>query len=193
MLRKYLLAMVMIAGLRNAASGQSTTVDSYANQLLFDVFREQPHPAVQEFLKLYVPSLLDKRTTARGTESSFDLETHGFVFLEHPFFKTNFRNGKLEFYCRRYKSVLGVQVDDVHLWFYFDTQADGETAFGKLIDTFKPVSTKNYIHTANGSMIAEFTDTKNTKGFGKVQVLLMPEDTDKTKFKMLFSLGNNLP
>lgn len=193
MFRKWLTALVLLVLLCNVTSGQSLTVDGYANKLLFSVFKEQPDPAVHDFLKLYVPSLLEKRTTARGTDSKFDLETHAFVFLQHPFFNTTFRNGKLEFDCRRYVDTKSVQVDDVHLWFYFDTQSDGETAFGKMIETFKPVSTKNFIHTANGSMIAEFTDAKDTKGFGKVQVFLMADDTDKTKFKMLFSLGNNLP
>jgi hypothetical protein len=115
------------------------------------------------------------------------------VFLEHPHFKSAFRNGKLEFDCRRYNDTRGVQVDDVRLWFDFDTQLEGETAFVQIVDTLKPISPKNFVHTANGAMIGEFTDTKNTKGFAKVQVYLMTDDIDKTKFRILFALGNSMP
>jgi hypothetical protein len=191
--RKCFLAPLLFVLLYNDASAQSLTVDSYANQLLFNVFKEKPDPVIQDFLKAYIPSMLDKKTVAQGSgDNKFTLESHGFVFLEHPHFKPAFRNGKLEFDCRRYSDTRGVQVDDVRLWFYFDTQQEGETAFAQMVDILKPISLKNYIHSANGAMIGEFTDTKNTKGFSKVQAYLMTDEIDKTKFRILFALGNTL-
>jgi hypothetical protein len=194
MFRKFLLAALFFVLLYNDASGQSLTVDSYANQMLFNVFKEQPDPAVQEFLKMYIPSMLNKKTGAQPTgDNKFKLESHTFVFLEHPHFKTAFTNGKLEFDCRRYNDARGVQVDDVHLCFNFDTQQEAETAFSQMVDALKPISPKNYIHSANGAMIGEFTDTKNTKGFAKVAIYLTTDSIDKTKFRLLFLLGNSIP
>jgi hypothetical protein len=194
MFRKCFLASLLFVLLCNDTSAQTLTVDSYANQMLLNVFKDQPDPVIQDFLKRYIPSMLDKKTVAQGSgDNKFKLESHGFVFLEHPHFKSAFRNGKLEFDCRRYNDTRGVQVDDVRLWFYFDTQLEGETAFVQIVDTLKPISPKNFVHTANGAMIGEFTDTKNTKGFAKVQVYLMTDDIDKTKFRILFALGNSMP
>jgi hypothetical protein len=194
MFRKCFLASLLFVLLCNDTSAQTLTVDSYANQMLLNVFKDQPDPVIQDFLKRYIPSMLDKKTVAQGSgDNKFKLESHGFVFLEHPHFKSAFRNGKLEFDCRRYNDTRGVQVDDVRLWFYFDTQLEGETAFVQIVDTLKPISPKNFVHTANGAMIGEFTDTKNTKGFTKVQVYLMTDDIDKTKFRILFALGNSMP
>jgi hypothetical protein len=194
MFRKCFLASLLFVLLCNDTSAQTLTVDSYANQMLLNVFKDQPDPVIQDFLKRYIPSMLDKKIVAQGSgDNKFKLESHGFVFLEHPHFKSAFRNGKLEFDCRRYNDTRGVQVDDVRLWFYFDTQLEGETAFVQIVDTLKPISPKNFVHTANGAMIGEFTDTKNTKGFAKVQVYLMTDDIDKTKFRILFALGNSMP
>lgn len=194
MFRKCLLAGFLMAFLYTNTNAQSLTVDSYANQLFFNIYKDQPDAAIRDFLKLYVPSLLDKKTTAApaGARNQYSMEVHSFVFTQHPYFKTNFTNGKLEFECRRYDDARGIQVTDVRLWMGFDSQEDAETAFSKLIATFQPLSTKEKIKPDNGALKAQFSDTKATSGFSKVTIRLTPDNMDRSKFRMLFELGNEL-
>lgn len=187
MTRKSIWAAIVLLALHTPLRSQTVTLDSYANQLLFNVFKE-PAPEIREFLKLYIPSLLDKKNDqpAAGKQR---FESHGFIFMEHPFFKSAFANGKVEFDCRRYVDTKELRVDNVRLWLNFDTQQEAETAFGQIVQTLKPVCPKNRVYTENGSLNAELIDTKSASGFNRLQLFLATDYTDRSKFGLLVVPG----
>jgi hypothetical protein len=195
MLRKYLLASFFLLILLGRSNGQSLTVESYTNQLLFTIFQNQPDTAIRPFLRLYAPALLEKKAIPEGPAaagSSSSIEIHSFIFTKHPYFKSTFSSGKLELYCQRFNDARGLQVYDIKLWFEFDTQQDGEIAYSKLIETFMPISKARNLSSSSGSMKAEFSDSKESKGLSKIQFRLTADNLDKKMFKILFELGNDL-
>ncbi|MEO7530082.1 MAG: hypothetical protein ABIS69_01685, partial [Sediminibacterium sp.] len=189
--RRCLLVGFLFVILLNTTNGQSFTVDTYSNQLLFNIFKDQPDSTVRSFLRLYAPSLLDKKMiqdpgSSTGNKNQYTYEVHSFIFTSHPYFKSSFSNGKLELYCRRSHDEKSVQVYDVKLWFEFDTQQEAEMAQTRLIETFTPISTNQHFSSANGFMRAEFSDKKVTTGFNKIQFRLTADNLDRTRFKILF-------
>jgi hypothetical protein len=193
--RKFFLAVFILLVLFGRANGQSLTVESYTNQLLFNIFINQPDTSIRPFLRLYAPSLLEKKAIPEGISSSGNMgsnEIHSFVFTKHPFLKSTFNSGKLELYCQRFNDARGLQVYDIKLWFEFDTQQDGEIAYSKLIETFMPISKARNLSSSSGSMKAEFSDSKESKGLSKIQFRLTADNLDKRMFKILFELGNDL-
>lgn len=192
MTRKSLLVVVLLLLLRLGAHAQVATLDAYCNQLFFHVFAEKPDPAIQDFLKTYLPSLLDKNNAPAGNTngSKFSLETHGFVFLKHPFIKTPFASGKIEFDCRRFNDARGVVSDNTRMWFYFDTQQEAETTFGQIVTTLTPLASQNRVYTDSGSMIGDFTDPKATSGFYRARFFLTTDFLDKKKFILLCEVNS---
>jgi hypothetical protein len=193
--RKYFLAAFLLLALFGRTNGQSLTVESYTNQLLFNIFLNQPDTSIRPFLRLYAPSLLEKKAIPEGPAASgppSSTEIHSFVFSKHPYFKSSFSTGKLELYCQRFNDARGLQVYDIKLWFEFDNQQDGEIAYSKLIETFMPISKARNLSSYSGAMKAEFSDTKESRGLSKIQFRLTADNLDRKMFKILFELGNDL-
>jgi hypothetical protein len=193
--RRCLLAGILFFAVLNTAKSQSPTLDTYANQLLFNIFKEQPDTAIRGFLRRYIPSLLDKRTLASkpssDAQNEYTLEEHSFIFTSHPYFKSRFANGKLEFFCRRLEDG-AIQVYDVKLWFEFDDSQQGEIAYSKLIETLSPVSTNTKQSSVNGYMKYQFSDKKATVGINKVQMRLTVDNLDQKRYRILFETTNDL-
>lgn len=198
MARKYLLLCFCFCILCSRAISQSITVDKYSNQLFFNVFTESPDASIQDFLKLYLPSLYEKKkkegiwvsnTTHTGIGHE---EIHTFIFTKHPFLKATFTSGKLEFFCLRNNDLKDIQLTNMKLWFEFDTQPEAEMAFSSLVETFIPISTNKKFSSTNGAQKAEFSDTKETSGFGKVRFRLTADNLDHHIFKILFETENDL-
>jgi hypothetical protein len=86
MFRKCLLAGLLFIVFLPCANSQSLTFDGYANQLLFNIFKDQPDTAIRPFLRSYVPSLLDKKITpadlgsSGGSKNQYSFEIHSFLF-----------------------------------------------------------------------------------------------------------------
>lgn len=177
---------------------QTSTVNGYTHQLLFNIYTNQPDNAISGFLRAYAPSLYDKKSipaassTATETVSS-NVEIHSFVFSKHPYFATPFTSGKLELYCQHFSDAKGLQVFDVKLWLEFDNQLEAEMAFSKLVDVFLPISTNKRFSSTNGAQKAEFSDSKgDNKGFNKIQFRLTADNLDRRRFKILFETANDL-
>lgn len=182
------------------AKTQQLTMDGYTNQLLFNIFSDKPDTAISNFLRLYTPSLFEKKkmpqtngVTGSASGSRDEYEIHSFIFNRHPYFKSSFTIGKLELYCRHFPDERGVQVYAVKLWFEFDTQQEAEMAYSKMVETLIPLSTAKNFSSVNGYMKAEFTDNKGEKGFTHVQFRLTADNLDKRRFKILFETENDLP
>ncbi len=196
-LRRFLLTGFLFVVLLNTTNGQSLAFDTYSNRLLFNIFKDQPDTAIRGFLRLYAPSLLDKKITAANPGSSgggkgeYSFEVHTYLFTSHPYFSTGFTNGKLELYCRRLHNGGDIQVYDVKLWFEFNTPQEGEIAFSKLIEIYRPISTNERFGSSVGAQRAEFSDTKG-KGINKVQFRLTVDNLDRHTFKILFETTNDL-
>lgn len=171
---------------------QALTVETYSQELFFNIFRDQPDTSIRPFLRLYTPSLLAKNENLPAPAGKPSLEVHSYIFTKHPFFNASFTNGRLELFCQRYPEPRGVQVFDVKLWFEFDTQEEAETAYSKLIQTFSPIATQQKKFSVSGAIVAQFTDTKGTKGFNKVQIRLTADNLDRRHFKILFENNNDL-
>ncbi|MEO8172481.1 MAG: hypothetical protein ABI581_05345 [Sediminibacterium sp.] len=195
MFRKFLLAGLLFMVLPRANS-QSLTVDTYSNQLLFNIFKDQPDTLIRPFLRLYTPTLLSKKITAAdlgssgGSKNQYSFEVHTFIFTTHPYFNSRFASGKIEFYCRRLHDGGGIQVYDVKLWLEFNELADAEAAYSKLVVAFDAMSNNRNLTSGNGYRKAEFSDTK--AGINKIQFRLTADNLDRNRFKILFETGNDL-
>jgi hypothetical protein len=198
MFRKCFLFGSLLLLLFSTTKGQSLTVDSYSNQLLFNIFKEQPDTGIRNFLRLYAPTLYPKIPASANAASaignsqhSYTPEIHSFIFTKHPFFNASFASGKLELYCQHFNDSRGVQVYDVKLWFEFDIQQEAEIAYSKLIETFIPISSNKKIDSMNGFMRGQFSDANTTKGFNKIQFRLTADNLTH-RFKILFETQNEL-
>ena len=198
MFRKCFLFGSLMILLFSTTKGQSLTVDSYTNQLLFNIFKEQPDTVIRNFLRQYTPSLYPKKTASSNLFSStgknqdlFTPEIHSFIFTKHPFFNASFASGKLELYCQHFYDARSLQVYDVKLWFEFDMQQEAEIAYSKLIETFIPISTNKKYDSMNGFMRGQFSDGNNAKGFNKIQFRLTADNLTH-RFKILFETQNEL-
>ena len=195
MFRKCFLLGFLVVVLYTTSYSQALTVDTYSNQLLFNIFKEKPDTAIRSFLRLYTPSLLEKKQgpALGGSKdaSQYTAEIHSFIFTKHPFFTGSFTTGKLDFFCQRFNEPKGMQVYNVKLWFEFDTQQEAEMAFSKLVETFIPISTNKRFSSSNGARKAEFSDTKGQNGFNKVQIRLTADNLDHHDFKILFETEND--
>lgn len=178
--------------------GQGSAIDKFTNQLLFNIFTEQPDPSVQDFLKFYIPSLYEKKKKegiwiANASKSGQDHEeVHSFVFTKHPFFKSAFTSGKIEFFCLRNGDPTSTRITNLKLWLEFDTQQDAEMAFSSLVETFLPISSNKKFSSTNGAQKAEFSDGKEMAGFGKIRIRLTADNLDRRTFKILFETENDL-
>jgi hypothetical protein len=199
MFRKCLLAGLLFIVFLPCANSQSLTFDGYANQLLFNIFKDQPDTVIRPFLRSYVPSLLDKKITpadlgsSGGSKNQYSFEIHSFLFTSHPYFNNLFTNGKIEFFCRRSLDGKIIQVYDVKFWLEFNELQDAELAYSKLVETFTPLSNKQSHTSGNGYRKAEFSDTRAPKtGLGKIQFRLTADNLDRRRFKILFETDNEL-
>lgn len=199
MFRKCLLAALLFITLLPCANSQSLTFDTYANQLLFNIFKDQPDTAIRLFLRSYVPSLLDKKVSPAdlgstgGSKNQYSFEIHSFVFTTHPHFNNSFTNGKIEFFCRRSLDGKIIQVYDVKFWLEFNELQEAEIAYSKLVETFAPLSNKLNYTSGNGFRKAEFSDTRAGKGtLNKIQFRLTADNLDRRRFKILFETDNEL-
>ncbi len=197
MLRKCLVMCFVFSVLTGTLRAQALTIDTYSNQLLFNIFKPQPDPVIIDFLKQYAPSLYNKNTIAESTTSKgsdgnqFISEIHSFVFTKHPYFKSSFTTGKLELYCQHFPEPKGVQVYDVKLWFEFDMQQEAEIAYSKLMEIFIPISSNKKNDSMNGFLRGQFSDSNSSKGFNKVQFRLTADNLTH-RFKILFETQNEL-
>ncbi|MDB5210300.1 MAG: hypothetical protein JWQ30_1127 [Sediminibacterium sp.] len=198
MFRKCLLAGLLFVVLLPDANSQSLTVDTYSNQLLFNIFQDQPDTAIRPFLRLYLPSLLEKKITpadlgsSGGSKTQYSFEIHSFVFTTHPYLNSRITNGKIEFFCRRLHDGKGIQVYDVKLWLEFNELEDAEAAYSKILVAYDALTPDHKFSSGNGYRKAEFSDTKATKGINKIQFRITSDNLDKHRFKILFETDNEL-
>jgi hypothetical protein len=197
MRRGLLFLLVFLFSILYRCDGQS--FDSATNQLFFQVFSGQPDTSIAGFLKLYVPSLAEKKKIPGewlryGTDTLHTHEEiHSFLFTRHPYFKEKFVQGRLEIGCRRYEGPQLLQnITSVRLWFEFDLQQEAEIAFTRLVEMFAMVSTDKKFNTGNGSQNAAFINTKDKTGFYKVQLRLMADNASRHRYKILFESGNDM-
>ena len=199
MFRKYLVASLLVM-ITYGARSQAMNMDIQTHQLFFNVFREKPDTSILGFLKLYIPSLYEKKNTFPGwiKYSSIDTlqsyrEIHSFVFSRHPFFTEKITQGKLEIACKRYENARLLQnITQVQLWFEFETQPEAEMAFSRLVEMFSPLATKKKFSSVSGAQKAEFTNSKELKGFNRIQFRLTADNVSRYRYKILFETGNDL-
>lgn len=197
MFRRFLLICFSTCFIYGIGYGQNAAMNKYANQLFLNIFKDTPDPAIQDFLKSYLPVLAEKKTTefklsANKAAEEDPEEIHSFVFTQHPFFKAQFARGKIDFICTRNPVTKTVLVNNVKLWFEFSSQSQGEMAFNYLIESLMPISTIHKFGSTNGAQRAEFSDAKEKNGFGKVRIRLTADNLDRNVFKILFELENEL-
>jgi hypothetical protein len=199
MFKKAFAVCVLIICLSCPAKSQAVNMDTYVNQLFFNIFKENPDTAVLGFLKLYIPSLYQKQgRTGWPVQTSLDTtrgykEMHSFIFSRHPFLNLKFAQGALEIICRRYDNDKPVQaITKVQLSFEFETPEDAETAFGRLINLFTMTATQQKINTTLTTQRAQFTDAKIVSGFNKVQFRVAADNLGHYRYKILFETGNEL-
>ncbi len=196
--RCVLLSVLFLSLFMFRAEGQ--TMDAVTNQLFFQVFSGKPDTSITGFLKLYVPSLAEKKKTPgewikfQNTDTlHIHDEVHSFLFTSHPYFKEKFAQGRLEISCRRYEGPQLLQnIMAVRLMFEFNIPQDAEMAFTRLVEILSMVSTDKRFSTGNGSQNAAFINTKDKTGFNRVQMKLMSDQTAVYKYKIVFESGNNM-
>lgn len=180
--------------------GQTISIDSYTNQLFFNILKDQPDSSILDFLKLYTPSLYEKKHKPFGwtTYTSIDTlrshqEIHSFIFTRHPYFNAKFTQGKLDIYCKRYDDPKLIQnIVNVQVWFEFETQQEAEIAFSRLVDMFILTATDKKFSSVMSAQKAEFTNSKQTEGFNRIQFRLIADNISRYRYKILFETGNNL-
>lgn len=198
MVRKCLLLCLFFSIGYVRLNSQTLTLDKYANQLFFKIFKE-PDPAISDFINQYIPSL-NYQKNKEGVAPSIPLlseqnkfgEIHTFVFTKHPFLKISFTMGKLEFFCQRNTDMKDGKLTNLKFWLEFDTQQEAEMAFSNMIETCIPISTQKKFSSAIGSQKAEFSDAKETNGFGKIRIRLTTDNLGRHAFKVLVETGNDL-
>ena len=196
MFRKYFLACFILLLTVNRSKGQDMSFDMYTNQLLFNIYSIRPDTSITGFLRLYTPSLFEKKKTVSVTPADtfhYHEEIHSFLFTKHPFLTVKFTKGKLDICCKRYNGPELIQnITTIQLWFEFDEQQEAEIAFSRLVDNFILLSTNKKFSAANGSQKAEFSNSKNTIGFNRVQFRLTVDNVSKHRYKILFETDNSL-
>lgn len=200
MLRRILTICFFFFCTSYSASTQAVSIDAYANQLFFNIYREKPDTAILGFLKLYVPSLYEKKKTPPGWTKYGSIDTthayqemHAFLFSKHPYFHAKFAQGKLEIFCKRYDNDKLLQnITKVQLAFEFETSEDVETAFSILVEMFAVPATEKKYSTTHASQKAEFSDLKNPAGFNRVQFRMAADNLGRYPYKILFETGNDL-
>ena len=70
-----------------------------------------------------------------------EIGIHSFTFISHPYFRSNFIDGKLAFY--KYEGENGGNINALQLWFNFKNKIDALIAYKNLLDTFNVRTTKN--------------------------------------------------
>lgn len=196
MFRKCLPVCCILLLTITRSNGQDMTFDIFTNQLLFNIYTNQPDTSITRFLKLYAPSLYGKKKAVSDTPIDtlhYHEEIHSFLFTQHPFITIKFAKGKLAIHCKRYDGPELIQhITNVQLWFEFDEQPEAEIAFSRLVDNFMLLSTDKKFSAANGSQKAEFTNLKNTNGFTRIQFRLTVDNVSKHRYKILFETVNSL-
>ncbi len=196
MFRKLLIICLFILFVTNPSKGQELTIDGYTNQLFLNVLTERPDSSITGFLKLYIPSLYDKKKPPAFSATDtfhYHEEIHSFLFTDHPYLKMKFVKGKLDIHCNRFNNLELIQnITNIKLWFEFDDQQEAEIAFSRLVDNFILLSTDKKFSAMNGAQKAEFLNLKNTKGFNRVQFRLTIDNVAQHKYKILFETGNTM-
>lgn len=197
MFRKFWLAFFFLLAIFSRSTGQDMNLDAYTNQLLFNVFKERPDTSITGFLKRYIPALSQKKKTTGGQIMGDTLhyrdEIHSFIFTQHPFFHGNYKQGKLEFYYRKFADPKQLPaITDVQLWFDFDSQPEAEIVFSRLVDMFILVSTHKKFSSGSGAQKAEFMNAKDTTGFNRVRFRLTSDHVARYRYKILFETTNDL-
>jgi len=196
MFRKLLLACCIFLLTVARLTGQDLTITTYTHQLLFNVLTDEPDTSISGFLKLYIPSLYNKKKATVGPATDtfhYHEEIHSFLFTKHPFLNIKFAKGKLDIYCKRYDGPELIQhITNVQLLFEFDEPQEAEIAFSRLVDNFILLSNDKKFSTVNGAQKAEFTNSRITNGFNRVQFRLAADNIGQHRYKLLFETGDNL-
>ncbi|MCW3086760.1 MAG: hypothetical protein JWQ78_146 [Sediminibacterium sp.] len=199
LLRKIAAIMYCLVAWQSAGS-QSIGMDHYTNQLFFNIFQPAPDTAIKGFIKAHLPSLVDKKDPVAAWTNYTAVDTfhshreiHCFVFNRHPYFREKFPEGRLEVECKRYEDAKLLQnITNVALVFEFESQMEAEIAFSRLVDMFILCATDKKFSTVNGSQKAEFTNTKETKGFNRIQFRLTTDTISRYRYRIVFQTGNSI-
>jgi hypothetical protein len=175
---------------------QNKTLENCKGELFFNVWTQHPDSSILNFLEKYIPVLYKKPTGKREwniyqTEPiKIEIGIHAFTFINHPYFKSNFSEGKLEFY--KYEGENGGNIHDMQLWFNFNNKSDALIAYKNLLDTFNVRATKKRFTEIGKTRKAEFTDTNMKDTFSGVVIYLMEDNLNKNRYKILFKSSSDL-
>ncbi len=178
---------------------------SVASKLLFNVTTPKPDTIITAFAEKYA-ALPHKKQEASGKwtaynpnvykEPAYNLEVHSYLFNTHSNCNFPFSRGRIEFYVKTYSVVNRPNnLQEIKLWFEFDTEKDARAAYQKLIDEFTPLCTKKRFSSFDKTKLAEFTDTNDNdlnEICSHIHFVLARDGFRKGCYKILFEIGNEL-
>jgi hypothetical protein len=188
---RHFLIIVFLAITFHDSSAQSLA--KYADRLYFGMLSLNPDTSIKDFLKAYVPIVLQKPdTNGKWTMYSTELTTepkhetviNSYVFDKHPYFDGPFQSGQLALTQKIYNDGKwqGNQLTDIRLWFECDNEKDARKSFKQLVDMFSSFHTLKRLSSQQGMEKAEFTDKKSDKFPSSIQVVLLTDYTLGQRF-----------
>jgi hypothetical protein len=175
---------------------QNKTLENCKDELFFNVWTQHPDSSILNFLKNYIPILYTK-PVGKGEWIIYPPEAvkieiciHSFTFISHPYFRSDFIDGKLEFY--KYEGENGGNIQNLQLWFNFKNKSDALIAYKNLLDTFNVRATKKRFTKIRNTRKAEFTDTNMMNTFSGVVIFLMKNNIYKDTYQILFKSSSDL-
>lgn len=164
--------------------------------MFYNVWTQHPDSSILSFLKNYVP-ILYRKPTGRGEWTIYPPEAikmeigiHSFTFISHPYFRSNFIDGKLDFY--KYEGENGGNIHALQLWFNFKNKRDALIAYKNLLDTFNVRATKKRFTKIGNTRKTEFTDTNMKNTFSGVAIFLIKNNIFKNTYQILFKSSSDL-
>ncbi|MEN9684566.1 MAG: hypothetical protein RLZZ28_352, partial [Bacteroidota bacterium] len=66
MVCRHYLVIVLLFLCTGALQAQKTTLNTFTNKVFLNSFTDKPDTTILDFLRLYIPSILDKKNVAAG-------------------------------------------------------------------------------------------------------------------------------
>jgi hypothetical protein len=172
---------------------QTNNFNTLTNDILLRINTYETDPTTKNFLKKYVPFLVDKPTETDGWSAYPPIENciptytvgHSIYFLKHPYIDFGTTECRLDFLTNEKNNIIsGFQT--FFITFLFNSKQEAMNSFKIFCNTYDQLSSSKNIKTKADKQIAFYANMDVESLFQRVEFILTQDDLYDNKYKIIF-------
>jgi len=168
----------------------------FINGLFFNIPTGKPHPLVFDFVKQIFPAFTRKIKPGGWTmyppnfPSLKESTIHSLIFKKHPYFDANILEGRLEISLNNYSNG-SRGLEDLRIWFSFQTKQDADLALKTLSKKFDSLSKKKSLEKMGNKKLLHYSAHDPLQDSNPIEILLTKDELYTRRYKIMIKFGRN--